>query len=63
MTQSGYKRHIDTVYTENCNDKCDPSDQNESHVGKLHFWKTAKMIKSLFANFKIVLEMGTEICL
>jgi len=24
-------------------DKCDPSDRNESHVGKLHFWENSKM--------------------
>jgi len=22
---------------------CDPSDRNESHVGKLHFWENSKM--------------------
>jgi len=41
---------------------CDPSDQNESHVNKLHFWEYIKIwSKVIFAHFQILLEMGAEI--
>jgi len=46
---------------------CDPSDQNESHVGNDIDGKRVKyyqiLLKSFFAHFQILLEMGTEICL
>jgi len=36
-------------------DKCDPSDQNESHVDKLHSWENSKIwpkvIFCLFSDF------------
>ena|SRR6218665_4027174 len=40
---------------------CDPSDRNESLVGKLYCWETAKYDQSsFFAYFQIIMEMGTE---
>src|SRR6218665_1107072 len=41
--------------------KCDLSDQNELHAGKLHSWKNSKRrSKVIFAHFQILTEMDTE---
>jgi len=38
---------------------CDPSDQNESHVRKLHFWENSNIwSKDIFCSFSDIIGNG-----